>query len=279
TLDALGIIMDSVLKAGPSAVELLDRTYLEFARATGARIPAGSEAALLVELDDEGGFQVLGLLGVGEGVVVASSPEETARIWELRHLASPILAALPDNQRSLQVVEDGCVPRERLGDYISALRRVAAAHGFQVVIFGHAGDGHVHANLLADVGAPDVVERVSACFVEVSMLQLAHHGTLSGEHGDGRLRAPLLQPLLGRSFLDVCRRVKAAFDPAGILNPGVKIPEAPARVELAPELLKFGARAPALPREVAEVLRRIERDAAWGTFRLDLAPEAAPAHP
>jgi glycolate oxidase len=169
----------------------------------------------------------------------------------------------------LQLVEDGCVPVQRLGAYVAALRDAARRHGFRIVIFGHAGDGHLHANVIADVGAPDLVQRLAACLDEVTAAQIALGGTPSGEHGDGRLRAPYLSRTFGQPYADLCRRVKDAWDPAGILNPGVVVAAAGQRPLDLP--LKVGLAAPRIPAKVEKQLRAIERDAGWSTYLLDLA--------
>jgi glycolate oxidase len=176
---------------------------------------------------------------------------------------------MPDETRSLQLVEDGCVPVQRLGAYIVALREAAQRHGFRIVIFGHAGDGHLHANVIADVRAPDLVPLLAACLDEVTAAQIALGGTPSGEHGDGRLRAPYLEQTFGRTYADLCRKVKHAWDPAGILNPGVVVSAPGARPLDLP--LKVGLAAPSIPAGIAEHLRWIEREAAWNTYMLGLA--------
>jgi glycolate oxidase len=167
------------------------------------------------------------------------------------------------------LVEDGCVPVPRLGAYVAALREATRRYGFQVVVFGHAGDGHLHANVIADVRAPDLVQRLAACLDEVTAAQIALGGTPSGEHGDGRLRAPYLEQVFGATYAGLCRKVKEAWDPTGILNPGVVVAPPGARPLDLP--LKVGQAAPPIPAVVAEHLRRIERDAAWSTFLLGLA--------
>lgn len=270
SLDDVAPAIERLRPFDPSACELLDRTYLDFVRAAAhVAMPAGTEAVLLVEFEHAAAGAAGALDALASSTVFADDPAAIGRLWEVRHLASPTLAALPDRMRSLQVVEDGCVPPDRLAEYISGLRAVAAAHGFVIVIFGHAGDGHIHANLLADVTRPDVADRLAACLAETSAMQIALGGTLAGEHGDGRLRAPFTAALLGPVATEAARRVKAAFDPLGILNPGVKLAAGPA---FAAEQLKFGAQAPPLPDGIAEALRSIEKTAAWGTFRLDLEP-------
>jgi len=275
TLPALEDIMPAIERLrpfAPSACELLDRTYLDFVRAAAhAPIPAGTEAVLLVEFEHDARAAADALRDLASSTVFADDPGTISKLWEVRHLASPTLAALPDTMRSLQVVEDGCVPPERLGEYILRLRELARAHGFDIVIFGHAGDGHVHANLIADVTAPDIADRLAACLADVSAAQIALGGTLAGEHGDGRLRAPFTEALFGATVIEAARRVKRAFDPRGILNPGVKLA---AGAAFTADQLKFGPGAPTLPGDAAHVLRSIEKTAGWGTFRLDLAPSS-----
>ena len=267
SLDQLPAVLAELDQAQPSAVEMLDRTYLEFIRALGTDLPEGTEAALLVELEPDG-IEAFRMTTGREDATIASDDASQARLWGLRHRASPILAGLPTNLRSLQVVEDGCVPREQLATYITGLREIARRHDFQIVIFGHAGDGHVHANLLADVSRPDLADRLGDCLAAASQLQVALDGTLSGEHGDGRLRAPFVGRLFGDGYVDWCRKVKQAWDPAGILNPGVKIPAGPPGIEAGQ--LKVGPGAPRLPSGIESELRRIEKEAAWDSFRLEL---------
>ena len=253
----------------PAAIELLDKTYLDFVRAAAqSRVPPETAAVLLVEFEGRPPDAERAVSGIAASMVFADTPEAASRLWELRHMASPILASLPDALRSLQVVEDGCVPLGRLSEYIGGLRRIAADAGFEIVIFGHAGDAHVHANLLADVSATDLAPRLSRVLAEASELQIALGGTTSGEHGDGRLRAPYLERQFGPEYVDACRRVKQAFDPAGILNPGVKLAAAGGSIDAA--TLKVGAGAPAIPAQAAQALREIERTAAYAADRMDL---------
>jgi FAD/FMN-containing dehydrogenase len=266
-LRALGDLGDAILALlplGPAAIEVMDRTYLDFVQASTHRpLPAGTEAVLLVEFEgDEGADAASAVANLALATERADDPAAIEKLWELRHLASPILARMPDETRSLQLVEDGCVPVPRLGAYIVALREAAQRHGFRIVIFGHAGDGHLHANVIADVRAPDLVPRLAACLDDVTAAQIALGGTPSGEHGDGRLRAPYLEQTFGRTYADLCRKTKYAWDPAGILNPGVVVSAPGARPLDWP--LKVGLAAPAIPAAIAEELRRIEREAAWG---------------
>ena len=158
----------------------------------------------------------------------------------MRHLASPLLAALPDETARSRSSRTAAY-RVRGSATTSAPAATRGGARVRVVIFGHAGDGHVHANLLADVGRADLAARLARLLAEVSGLLADLGGTLAGEHGDGRLRAPYLERLYGAPYVELCRHVKRAFDPAGILNPGVVGGRAP----LAGAALKVGRDAPA----------------------------------
>ena len=142
----------------------------------------------------------------------------------MRHAASPLIARMAGARVSMQFIEDGVVPVDRLADYIRLLRGVLARHGLPAVIFGHAGDGNLHVNPLVDVAKPGWRAEAEAIVYEVAEGVARLGGTMAGEHGDGRLRAPLMETIWGPELAACFRAVKDAFDPLGILNPGVILP-------------------------------------------------------
>jgi FAD/FMN-containing dehydrogenase len=254
----------------PSALELLDASLLQF-------VPEAPKVAclLLVEFERETAAAVRGAVGDAvRGLKHSVIHVETAvdrtgleQLWNVRRLASPALARLPPSQRSLQVIEDGCVPLDRLGDYVAGLRQAAERHRIPVAIFGHAGDGHVHVNALPDTTRRGWHEALAELFEEVTELLVRLGGVPSGEHGVGRLRAGVLERFYGKEVMELFRGVKRAYDPLSILNPGVIIPA----VDWNPlTQLKVGDGAAALPDDVAARLREIERTASWATPKLEL---------
>jgi FAD/FMN-containing dehydrogenase len=278
----LAQLVERLVHLGASSVELLDRTFLELVAAHGGDYAAASYgpgigAVLLVELEAGSPEELRSLAEAAVAVArplsfevdAAMSREGAERLWRLRHAASPILAGLPPDRRSLQVIEDGCVPVPRVGDYVAAVRRAAAAHGLAVVIFGHAGDGNVHVNLLPEVGRPGWEAEVAALLEEVTDAVIDLGGVPSGEHGDGRLRAGFLERVYGPQILELFRRVKASFDPLGILNPGIILPSGEPPIAR----LKAGAGAAPLPPDIAAALRDIERAAGYARPRLQIADD------
>jgi FAD/FMN-containing dehydrogenase len=266
----------ALLAHEPSAVELLDRTFLDLVRDTDAGTGLDdAEALLLVELERaEPEALAAAVSAAAEAVSGRASSVDTAlsaraaeRLWSVRHAASPILASLPEERRSLQVIEDACLPVERMGDYIRTVRRAAAARRIPVVVFGHAGDGHVHVNLLPEVGRAGWEEAVAGLLEEVSDAVARLGGTPSGEHGDGRLRAGLLRRIYGDEVVDLFARVKRSFDPLGIFAPGVILPSGEPPISR----LKVGSAALPLPTDIARALREIERKGGYWRLRMDIA--------
>jgi len=209
-----------------------------------------------------------------EGAVsmtVALTLAEQREIWELRHAASPILARLDPNLESMQFIEDGAVPPNRLADYVRGVRAALQSRGIRGVIFGHAGDAHVHVNPLVDMSRLDWREKVEGLLVDVVLLTSRLSGTLSGEHGDGRLRAPLLAETWPAAEVKLFEMVKTAFDPDEILNPGVKIP-LPGQRPIAD--VKYDPTLPSLPFEARKALDFVAAERAYATSRLSLIDRA-----
>jgi FAD/FMN-containing dehydrogenase len=279
SLDDLAPIVASLSGVEPSAIELLDRSFLDLVatdRLAGAGLRfSGAEAVLLVEVERNDPVALRQALEqatavarpVAMSVDTAFSPEAAGRLWAIRHAASPILAALPESRRSLQVIEDACVPVDRMGEYIRGVRRTASRHGVPLVLFGHAGDGHIHVNLLPDVSVSGWEEVVSQVLEEVTELVVSLDGTPSGEHGDGRLRASTLNRVYGPEIVDLFRLVKQSFDPMGIFNPGIILPAGEPPVSR----LKVGSRAVPIPADLEQALREIERSGGYGRSRLEIA--------
>lgn len=286
SLEAAVVGAATAREAGASACELLDQTFLAFVRDAANRdaavaIPSGTEAVLLIELEGAdaraaaAAAHALGATLRRQGATVVSlaldAAGETA-LWAIRHAANSTLARLDPALKSMQFVEDGCVPPAALPAYVRGVRAALARHGLRAAIFGHAGDAHVHVNPLVDVTDPAWRARLDGLLADVVALTTELGGTLSGEHGDGRLRAPLLHSVWSSTALALFARVRACFDPAAILNPGVKVALPGQR---AIESVKYDPTAPPLPAAADRALATVMRDRAYAAFRLDLLDEPA----
>ena len=268
-----------LLRHGAATAELLDASFLQFvADAAGAEalgVPPEAAAILLAEFEGTEpaavearvGQAIAELTGMALDLYRSRDQESEAELWAIRHAASPILAGLGEDRRSLQVIEDACLPLPRLAEYLARVEAVARQHGIPAVAFGHAGDGNVHVNLLPDLARAGWEDEVRAIHEVISADVIRMGGVLTGEHGDGRLRASWLEAAWGPLLLMLFRAVKEAFDPQGILNPGVKLPDGTPSITN----LKVGNGAVELPRDIAAGLRRIERERGYAQPRLELA--------
>lgn len=265
-------------EAGAVVCELLDGTFLDAGQIARQLpgIPADSEVVLLVEV--EGGYPAEArarAAGVEDRLRAAGAtfttmavvPDAERELWELRYGASPTLARLDPSLRSVQLIEDGAVPPAALGEYVRSIHTALDRQGLRGVIFGHAGDAHVHVNPLVDLSDPGWRPRLTALLEEITAVVVRLKGTLTGEHGDGRLRAPLLSRTWPEAAMQTFRELKAAFDPDGILNPGVKLP-LPGQEPI--EAVKYDPDLPSLPTSARRALDRVAESRGYATSRLSL---------
>lgn len=268
--------------AGAVACELLDRTFLDVARdeASALHVPDDAEAVLmmLAEGTDASAADAAARRLATEAAVAgarwcvtADDAQAQAALWHLRHAASPTITRLYPERASMQFIEDGCVPPAAFPAYVRGVRAILAKHGVPGVIFGHAGDAHAHVNPLVDMQADDWRARVSVIYAEVSALIGMLGGTPAGEHGDGRLRAPLVPVLWPAEAVAAFRAVKAAADPDGVLNPGVILP-----AEGASPIgdVKYDPALAPLPPAARAALDLVARERRYAGFRLSLLGEA-----
>ena len=221
---------------GASACELLGRRFLEISglvnRSPIDRLARNAFALLLLEVEGTR-EEVEARLDAAEGLarqldggyLRADTEEQAESLWKLRRAASPIIAREAGRGLiSTQFIEDSVVPVSELGGYLVELDRILARAHLDAVVFGHAGDGNIHVNPLVDVGSSDWKARVRRVLDEVVTLVAELGGTLAGEHGDGRLRAPFLSRIWGPELAGAFAEVKEWVDPANLLNPGVVVP-------------------------------------------------------
>lgn len=217
--------------ATPCALEFMDAdaiTLAEQYRANG--VPAGTGALLLIEADGDAStlpaaVTAIDIAARGEGLVelrTARDAAEAETLWACRKALSPSLRKLAPKK----VNEDVAVPVTRLPDLIDGVQQLSREHAIRICCFGHAGNGNIHVNLLADPDDPAQMARIEACLHAVFRLVLSLEGTLSGEHGVGIDKRDYVGWEVAADTLALMRAVKAQFDPKGILNPGKALPAA-----------------------------------------------------
>ncbi len=214
----------------PTTLEFLDRVCIDCVRKDmGLEVPENVAALLLIEVDGDEGLVARDAERVREvalesGAVqfqAARDEVEAERLWEARRNVSPALQSL----RPGKVSEDVVVPRSRLAELVSFLEPLSLRHGQPIAAFGHAGDGNIHVHILLDPEDPEQRANTERIVQELFREVIRLGGTLSGEHGVGITKAPYLDLELTEPARGLMSRLKQAFDPNGILNPGKIFPE------------------------------------------------------
>jgi glycolate oxidase len=212
-------------KIVPATLEYMDdftiRTVEDFAH---AGLPTEAKALLLIEVDghpaqveDEAAEVEAICKRVGATrIQVARDAAERNKVWEARRAALSALARV----RPTTVLEDATVPRSKIPAMVGALERIAAKYQLTIGTFGHAGDGNLHPTILTDKRDHEEWQRVEAAINEIFDVALALGGTLSGEHGIGIAKSKYMVKEVGLGSIRYAKRLKAALDPKGILNPG-----------------------------------------------------------
>jgi glycolate oxidase len=232
TTEDAGNCVASVIAAGiiPAGMEMMDRPAIHAAEAfVKVGYPLDVEALLIVELDGAPA-EVDHLIGKVEAIardhhatVVQRSRDEAERLafWSGRKAAFPAVGRISPDYYCM----DGTIPRGRLAEVLSRMRVFSEQYGLGVANVFHAGDGNLHPLILYDANKPEEVERAEAFGADILKLCVEVGGVLTGEHGVGVEKRDLMSTMFNETDLAHQQRLKCAFDPAGLLNPGKVFPQ------------------------------------------------------
>ncbi len=233
TLEGAGDAVSAVIASGllPGAIEIMDALALEAAvAAVHADYPPGCEAVLIVEL--EGPREAVAVDRVKlDAILAASNPVETrpardanerAAIWKGRKSAFSAVGRLsPDF-----IVQDGVVPRRRLGEALRRIEEMTREAGLRCANVFHAGDGNLHPLILFDGRKPGALPHAEALAGRILRMCVEMGGSITGEHGVGVEKLEYLPDMFNAEEMECMKRVRAAFDPFGLANPGKMFPRA-----------------------------------------------------
>jgi len=251
-LEALAAV-PAILRHQPSAIEVMDKAILDNTRQNAALdrirnsfIVGDPAATLCIEfygdnpddlpprlraLEEDLRTQRLGYAYHSE-----TDPAKQQRVWSLREAALGLSMAMKEDAKSISFVEDTAVAPERLSEFIGRFLKIIERHETTAGIYAHASVGCLHVRPVVNMKTEEGVRKFESIAQDVADLVLEFGGALSGEHGDGLVRAPFMRQMFGPVLYEAFREIKRTFDPLGILNPG-KIVDAPPMTAN----LRFGA--------------------------------------
>ena len=226
-----------IVKLGPVAVELVDRTLIELARDIAMFRPVMDtyvrgrpDALLLVEFaEDEQAenlgrldrlAELMGDLGHPDSVVKVSDAAGQRAVWEVRASGLNIMMSMRTEGKPVSFIEDCAVPLEHLADYTERLTAVFERHGTKGTWYAHASVGCLHVRPVLNLKLEQDARTMRAIAEEAFAMVRAYKGSHSGEHGDGLVRSEFHEAMYGRRTVEIFEEVKDRFDPDGLMNPG-----------------------------------------------------------
>jgi glycolate oxidase len=227
-----GNCVAAIIGAGiiPGGMEMMDRPAIHAAENfVQAGYPRDVEALLIVELDGPE-TEVDHLIARVEAIArdnraasvrISESEAERLAFWAGRKAAFPAVGRISPDYYCM----DGTIPRARLAEVLARISELSAEHGLRVANVFHAGDGNLHPLILYDANQPGEIERAEAFGADILRLCVKVGGVLTGEHGVGVEKRDLMGTMFDESDLAQQQRLKCAFDPDGLLNPGKVFPQ------------------------------------------------------
>jgi len=226
--ESAGVAVSRTVREGlvPSLMEIMDATSIEAAEAyLKTRVgPEGGCKALLLCQSDAGGevavreLSVIERLCADSGATMTYVTDDIAEGRMLLQARRVVLMAL--EQFGTWLTDDVCVPRTRIAELIAGCERISGEVGLRIAVVGHAGDGNMHPTIVYDPTSSDEVKRAHRAFDDILSVGLGLGGTVTGEHGIGKIKRDWLATEIGPVGMRVHRALKAALDPANLFNPG-----------------------------------------------------------
>jgi FAD/FMN-containing dehydrogenase/Fe-S oxidoreductase len=226
-----------IVRLDPHAVELVDRTMIELARANPAFEPVVREfirgepaAILLVEFAGEDRAALLGRLaqlvelmgdlGLPGSVVEIAEPRLQKEVWEVRKAGLNIMMSMKGDGKPVSFIEDCAVPLEHLAEYTERLTAVFERHGTRGTWYAHASVGTLHVRPVLDMKGDGAAKMRAIAEEACAMVREFKGAAFSGEHGDGLVRSEWIEPIIGPRLVRALAEIKGLFDPKGLMNPG-----------------------------------------------------------
>lgn len=225
------------LKEAPSAIEVVDDNLLNFIHThnpnqlKGVVDPPFHKLVILIEFDDNNERTRKRMSKKAQKILnkyqinyqIETEPSNQEQLWKIRHSAAAVITHTEGNAKALPIIEDGIVPVEKFTLYLKRVYEMFSRYGLKAAVWGHAGNANLHMQPFLDLSQVGDRQKAFKIIDDYYNMVIELGGSTSGEHSDGRLRAPYLEKLYGIEIYGLFKKVKQIFDPYNILNPGVKI--------------------------------------------------------
>ena len=239
----MGVAVRHFRNMGASSIEFVDQSFLklalEFQPDLKEFLPAHVKFLLYVEFEgnDIGGIEHL--LFQSRHIVVeqerlaevgshSTSEAEIERVIRVRKAATAILNNIQGKEKPVPFVEDSAIHPDVFAEFLVELSTLLQTYSFRYAVYGHAGDGNLHLRPIVNFKDPQTYHDAQDLMEKFVSLVVKYRGTLSGEHGDGRLRTPFVDRTFPR-LIPLFKEIKNLFDPLGVSNPGIKVPTGPTK--------------------------------------------------
>lgn len=236
-LEQAGTVISAIMQLAPSALEVVDKHLLDFLdkvspnRLKGILEPPHPALVLLAEFDDLSESTQLKKAKKLEKwlqkqqfqYAATQDYDEQQRLWSIRHSAAAVIWHVEGTKKALPIIEDAVVPRDKFKPFVTSIYELFKRYNLEVMVWGHAGDANLHLQPFLDLNVVGDRQKIFRLMTEYYAMVLKLGGSTTGEHNDGRLRAPFLSKVYGEDMYQVFQDVKKIFDPYNTLNPGVKI--------------------------------------------------------
>jgi FAD/FMN-containing dehydrogenase len=221
----------------PSALEVVDENLLNFIhehnpnQLKGIVDPPFHKLIILIEFDNPSDRTQKRMSKKATKILdkyqipfqIETTAEKREELWKIRHSAAAVISHTEGSTKALPIIEDGIVPVEKFQQYIKSVYELFEKYHLRAALWGHAGNANLHMQPFLDLAQVGDRQKVFKIIDDYYRMVISMGGSTSGEHSDGRLRAPYLEILYGAQVYDLFRQVKKIFDPYNILNPGVKM--------------------------------------------------------
>ncbi len=247
--DSVATAMTAVpeyLQYDPAAIEIIDKATLDGTKNNVEQthnrfwVKEDPEAVLVVELFDEDADRLQERLKSGQAWMLAQGayacpiiePQDSGKVWNLRKAGLGLLMGKPTRQKAVAVIEDAAIPVKALPDFYQDTQQLMSELDIGCVYYGHASVGLIHVRPEMDLATEEGRRTFQTVAERSSQLVKKYRGAISGEHGDGRIRAPFIKEQVGEAVYSYLVQLKRAFDPENLFNPGVIIGDAPITANL-----------------------------------------------